>query len=119
MCRVAEEFCKRENAKAIVTGESLGQVASQTLDNLYIINSAVRVPIFKPLVGLDKREIEDIARNIGTYHLTAHKVEGCKAVPRTPATTSKLERIEGLEENLGLIPLCAKAAEGISRTAIN
>ncbi len=115
MYRIAEEFCKYKRAKAVVTGESLGQVASQTLDNLYVLDSAVRIPVLRPIIGLDKVEIEDRARDIGTYSLTAHRVEGCKAVPSTPATRSKIEKIESLESVLGLHDLCGEAAKKITR----
>ena len=113
MYRIAEEFCKEKNAKSIVTGESLGQVASQTLDNLYVLDSAVSIPVLRPLIGLDKVEIEDKARKIGTYSVTAHRVEGCKAVPSTPATTSKVEKIEALEASLGIADLCSEVVKGI------
>lgn len=115
MYRIAEDFCRYKRAKAIVTGESLGQVASQTLDNLYTLDSSVRIPVLRPLIGLDKVEIEDRARVIGTYALTAHRVEGCKAVPSTPATRSRIEKIESIESVLGLADLCRVAAKGITR----
>jgi thiamine biosynthesis protein ThiI len=115
MYRIAEEFCQHKRAKAIVTGESLGQVASQTLDNLYVLDSAVSIPVLRPLIGLDKVEIEERARIIGTYSLTAHKVEGCKVVPSTPATTSRIEKIEKLEAHLGLADLCGEVAKKIKR----
>ncbi len=115
MYRIAEDFCRYKRAKAVVTGESLGQVASQTLDNIYTLDSAVRIPVLRPLIGLDKVEIEDRARVIGTYALTAHKVEGCKAVPSTPATRSRIEKIESIESVLSLPDLCRVAAKGITR----
>ncbi len=115
MYRIAEEFCRYKRAKAIVTGESLGQVASQTLDNLYTLDSAAKIPILRPLIGLDKVEIEDRARAIGTYTLTAHRVEGCKAVPSAPATKSRIDKIESIESVLDLIDLCRDAARGIKR----
>jgi len=115
MYRIAEEFCNYKRAKAVVTGESIGQVASQTLDNLYVLDSAVRIPVLRPLIGWDKREIEDRAKEIGTYTLTAHKVEGCKAVPSTPATRSRIEKIESLESILGLTELCGEAFKKITR----
>ncbi len=118
MYRIAEEFCKYKRAKAVVTGESLGQVASQTLDNLYVLDSAVRIPVLRPIIGLDKVEIEDRARNIGTYSLTAHRVEGCKAVPSTPATRSRIEKIESLESMLGLRDLCGEATKKITRLSL-
>jgi thiamine biosynthesis protein ThiI len=98
-----------------VTGESLGQVASQTLDNLYVLDSAVRIPVLRPIIGWDKVEIEDRARDIGTYSLTAHRVEGCKAVPSTPATRSRIEKIESIESVLGLDDLSIEAAKKITR----
>jgi thiamine biosynthesis protein ThiI len=61
MYRIAESFCYCKKAKAIVTGESLGQVASQTLDNLYVLDSVVTIPILRPIIGLDKVEIEERA----------------------------------------------------------
>jgi thiamine biosynthesis protein ThiI len=115
MYKIAEEFCRSKKAKSIVTGESLGQVASQTLDNLYVLDSVVNIPVLRPLIGLDKVEIEDMARKIGTYSITAHKVEGCKAVPSTPATTSRIEKIQLLEEQLAIRDLCFEASERIQR----
>jgi thiamine biosynthesis protein ThiI len=115
MYRIAEEFCKYKRAKAIITGESLGQVASQTLDNLYVLDSSVNTPVLRPLIGLDKVEIEDRARAIGTYAVTAHRVEGCKAVPSTPATKSRIDKMQRLEEHLSLHDLCAEAAKQIKR----
>ena len=115
MYKIAEEFCKSKKAKSIVTGESLGQVASQTLDNLYVLDSVVNIPVLRPLIGLDKVEIEDMARKIGTYSITAHKVEGCKAVPSTPATTSRIEKIQLIEEQLAIRDLCIEASERIQR----
>jgi thiamine biosynthesis protein ThiI len=73
------------------------------------------MPILRPLIGLDKVEIEDRARAIGTYSITAHRVEGCKAVPSTPATTSRIEKIEQLEARLGLADLCCDSAKKIIR----
>jgi thiamine biosynthesis protein ThiI len=115
MYRIAEEFSKYKRAKAIITGESLGQVASQTLDNLFVLDSSVNMPVLRPLIGLDKVEIEDRARDIGTYAITAHRVEGCKAVPSTPATKSRIDKIERLEQHLSLRDLCAEAAKQIKR----
>lgn len=114
MYRIAQEFALKNKALAIITGESMGQVASQTLSNMYVLSSSIRLPILRPLVGLDKIEIEDIARRIGTYKLTAKSTEGCTAVPEGPATRSRIEVIEGLEKDLDLVALCKEAAAGIS-----
>ncbi len=113
MYRIAEAYAKKSRLKAIVTGESLGQVASQTMANLYVLDAAVALPVIRPLIGFDKVEIEDIARKIGTYEITARKVEGCTAVPPNPATRSRVKVITRLEEELGLQSLCEKAAEAV------
>jgi len=115
MYRTAQRFAAYKRAKGIITGESLGQVASQTADNLFVLSSAVNIPLFRPLIGLDKVEIEAMARRIGTFEVTAHSVEGCKAVPQTPATRSRISTIEELEEELGLNDLCVDAAKKIEK----
>jgi thiamine biosynthesis protein ThiI len=114
MYRIAQQFAQKHRAKAIITGESLGQVASQTLSNMYVLSSAISLPILRPLVGLDKVDIEDMARKIGSYEITAVTTDGCKAVPTGPATRSKIEVIEELESELGLVELCSDAADNIS-----
>jgi thiamine biosynthesis protein ThiI len=100
MYRIAESLVQEIGAKGIVTGESLGQVASQTLDNLFILDSAVNVPIYRPLIGFDKVEAERIARAIGTFKPSTMPAEGCKAVPHKPATKAKLERVLMIEEEI-------------------
>ena len=115
MYRIAQRFAAYKRAKGIITGESLGQVASQTADNLFVLSDAVNIPLFRPLIGLDKVEIEVIARRIGTFDVTAHSVEGCKAVPQTPATRSRISIIEELEEKLELNELCVDAAKKIEK----
>jgi thiamine biosynthesis protein ThiI len=114
MYRIAETYAKMNGLKAIVTGESLGQVASQTMANLYVLDAAATLPVIRPLIGLDKVEIEEIARDIGTYGITARKVEGCTAVPSNPATRSKIEVIARLEDDLDLPALCDEAAEAVT-----
>jgi thiamine biosynthesis protein ThiI len=113
MYKVATAFAEESNAKGIVTGESLGQVASQTLANLYVLDNAVGVPVIRPIIGLDKVEIEEIARSIGTYGITARTVEGCTIVPNRVSTRARLELVLELEEELGLEELCSRAADGI------
>ena len=113
MYRIAEAYAEENGLKAVVTGESLGQVASQTMANLFVLDNAVSIPVLRPLIGLDKVEIEDIARTVGTYDITARKVEGCTAVPPNPATRSKIEVIRKLEDELGLPSLCKEAAAGV------
>ena len=119
MYRIASAFAVEQDAKGIVTGESLGQVASQTLDNLYVLDSAASVPVLRPNIGLDKVEIEDIARNIGTYDITARKVEGCTVVPDKPSTRARMEQVIEMEEELGLVALCSEVVEGIEQTILD
>jgi thiamine biosynthesis protein ThiI len=113
MYRIAEAYAEDNGLKAVVTGESLGQVASQTMANLFVLDDAVSIPVLRPLIGLDKVEIENIARTVGTYDITARKVEGCTAVPPNPAIRSRIEVISRLEEELGLPDLCREAAAGV------
>jgi thiamine biosynthesis protein ThiI len=114
MYRIAQRFAEKHKALAIITGESLGQVASQTLSNMFVLSSSIYLPILRPLVGLDKVEIEDIARIIGSYKISAVTTDGCKAVPEGPATRSKVDILEELEAELGLVELCNEAADNIS-----
>jgi thiamine biosynthesis protein ThiI len=102
MGRIAEQIARREHAKALVTGESLGQVASQTLDNLAVIEEAVGIPLLRPLIGSDKEEIVQQARALGTYEISIIPDQDCCRlfVPRHPATSSSLEEIREVESHL-------------------
>jgi tRNA uracil 4-sulfurtransferase len=101
MYRVVTEFAKANGAKGIVTGESLGQVASQTLDNLAVLTDAASdVPLYRPLIGYDKEETMKLAREIGTFPVSISKASGCKAVPTGPSTRAKLDTIREIEAGL-------------------
>jgi thiamine biosynthesis protein ThiI len=115
MLRIAERIAKREGAIFLVTGESLAQVSSQTLQNLRVIESAVRIPILRPLIGFDKEEIMSLAREIGTYDVSIKPQEDCCTlfVPRRQATAAKLEEIEAIEKFLPVEELIARALEKI------
>src|SRR5581483_1190416 len=91
MLRIGEAIARREKARALITGESLGQVASQTLDNLAVIEAAARLPILRPLVGMDKQEIIDQARRIGTFDISSVPDQDCCQlfVPKHPATRAR------------------------------
>lgn len=102
MFRVAAAVAKKENAQAIVTGESLGQVASQTLQNLMVVTGAVNFPILKPLIGFDKEDIIKIARDIGTYKISIRPNLCCTIVPKKPATSAKLEHVLKEEEKVDI-----------------
>jgi thiamine biosynthesis protein ThiI len=118
MYRIAQQFSKKEKAKGIVTGESMGQVASQTLDNLYVLDNAVTIPVIRPVIALDKVEIEHISQRIGTYQVTAKSVNGCTVVPNTPATISNIEKIEELEKKLELYGICKSIGESIRKVEV-
>jgi len=118
MYRAASALASRHRAQGIITGESLGQVASQTLQNLSVLSEAVTLPIYRPLIGLDKLEIGRIAETIGTYEATAKKVEGCTVVPSKPKTRAVLEKVKEAEEELGLTELTAEAATQIQRVKL-
>lgn len=100
MWRSAERIALRENAGFLATGEALGQVASQTLSNMRSATAAVQLPIVRPLIGLDKQEIEARARAIGTYGISTRPGLCCQAVPDRPATRSHLLQIEQEERVL-------------------
>ena len=116
MMRIAEAIAKKEKASALVTGESLAQVASQTLENLAVIEKAATLPILRPLVGMDKQEIIDQARRIGTFETSCIPDQDCCQlfVPRHPATKARLADVEEAESRLdlaGLIQLGVERAE--------
>ncbi len=100
MYRVATVYADKIGAKGIVTGESLGQVASQTLDNLVVLTDAATIPVYRPLIGFDKEDTIRIAREIGTFTESISPASGCKAVPSGPSTKAKLEFIREIEEKL-------------------
>jgi thiamine biosynthesis protein ThiI len=103
MYRVAERFADRVDAEGLVTGEALGEQASQTLHNLRVLNGAVReYPIHRPMFGFDKAETEQLARRIGVYEVSSKRTTGCGAVPEKPATKAKLEDVVGAEERLDI-----------------
>ncbi len=101
MLRIAEGLARKEKAKALVTGESLGQVASQTLENMALIQQAAALPILRPLVGMDKQEIIDQARRIGTFEISSIPDQDCCQlfVPKHPATKARFDEVEDAESN--------------------
>lgn len=105
MYRIAQAYAHYAGAKGIVTGESLGQVASQTLDNLLVLDSASSIPVYRPLIGFDKEDTIRIAREIGTFLPSTSRASACRAVPSRPSTNAELERIEEIERALGDFPL--------------
>ena len=113
MLRIAEAIARQEKAKALITGESLGQVASQTLDNMAVIQQAARLPILRPLVGMDKQEIIDQSRRIGTFEVSSVPDQDCCQlfVPKHPATKARFIDVEEDETKLDVKDLLRFAME--------
>jgi len=97
----------------LVTGESVGQVASQTIQSLVVTNAVVSLPVFRPLIGMDKNEVVDIAKKIGTFETSILPYEDCCTVfvAKHPTTKPKLERIQLSESRLNMEELINKAVE--------
>ncbi len=111
MLRYAERIAEKEKAYALVMGDSLGQVASQTLQNLRVVDSAVKIPVLRPIIGFDKEDIVKIAREIGTYELSILPSNGCNAVPDKPATRAKLEAVLEEEKKLNIKKIVEEAVK--------
>ena len=120
MMRISEQVAHRVGAHALVTGESLGQVASQTMEAMAVTNAVCTLPVFRPVVGMDKEEIIRIARKIGTFETSILPYEDCCTVftPRHPKTRPSMEEILAAEENLDIDGLMARAVEGIERVTM-
>ena len=112
MFRVAEKLAVPHDAQAIVTGESLGQVASQTLANIMVEERATRLPILRPLIGFDKVEIERIAKRIGTYETSIRPGLCCTIAPKKPSTYSRLETAVEEEAKIDLERLAEEEFRG-------
>ena len=101
MFRVAQGIARIERAKALVTGESLGQVASQTLENIAAVNAVVDIPVLRPLIGSDKLEIIDVAKRIGTFEISSRPADDCCTLfmPRSPETHARIVDCERAEQD--------------------
>ena len=114
MMRLAQAIAKRAGAKALITGESLGQVASQTMMALAVTDDVAEIPVLRPLIGMDKVEIIRISREIGTYDTSILPYEDCCTVftPRHPATRPRVEDVRAAEARLDVEALMARSLEG-------
>jgi thiamine biosynthesis protein ThiI len=114
MLRIAEAFARRDRALALVTGDSLGQVASQTLRNLVAVDAAARMPVFRPLIGTDKMEIIATAKKIGTYEISSEPFHDCCPVfmPRTPELSARPQELDEAEANLDVASLITQGVQG-------
>lgn len=113
MLKVSEIIALQERAKALATGDSLSQVASQTLDNIYTIYEAVKLPILSPLIGLNKKEITDISRKIGTYDISILPYGDCCSLLLSshPQTHAKLATVLEMEKNLNIADFLQEAVK--------
>lgn len=114
MMRIAERIAKANSCGALITGESLGQVASQTMESITVTNGVIEdLPVFRPLIGMDKTEIMDIARNIATYDTSILPYEDCCTVflPKNPVIRPKLETVLKAEAKLDVGTLIAACIE--------
>jgi thiamine biosynthesis protein ThiI len=112
MLRASSRLALREGAKALVTGDSLGQVASQTLPNLKVEDQASLLPVLRPLLGLNKEEIVKLAREIGTYPISTSTSSTCKAAPSKPSTQARLEAVKAEEAKLPIEEMVSKTLSG-------
>ena len=120
MIRIAEALAKKEKCLALITGDSVGQVASQTLENILSVNEAATLPIFRPLIGMDKEEIMQIARKIGTYDISKLPHDDCctRLMPKNPETRAKLKDVLEAEKNLDIEKLVQETIRKIERAEI-
>lgn len=103
MYRIAERLAMMEKAEGIITGEAIGEQASQTLHNLRVLDQAVvDYPVHRPLLGFNKLETEKLARRISTFEISTRKTVGCEAVPSKPATKAKIEKVKEAERKLDI-----------------
>jgi thiamine biosynthesis protein ThiI len=111
MMRIAERIARERRAQALVTGDVVGQVASQTLENLAVIGSVVTLPVFRPLIGMDKDEITSEAQKIGTYPISIIPDQDCCTLftPRNPQTRARLAEIEAAEQALPIAEMVDSA----------
>jgi len=120
MMRIAEAIGRDHGAKCLVTGENLGQVASQTMDAMAVTGAVVHMPIFHPLIGMDKEEIVTVARRIGTLDTSILPYEDCCTVftPKHPKTKPVLAQVEAEEQKLDVEGLIARAIANTEKTQI-
>ena len=115
MLRIATEFARKRKALVLSTGESLGQVASQTVDSMYVINEVTDLPVLRPVIAMDKLEIIDLSIKIGTYETSIRPYEDCCTIflPDHPTTRPKREKCAWFESKFDFKPLLHQAVQGI------
>jgi tRNA uracil 4-sulfurtransferase len=120
MLRITDAIREKQGGLAIITGESLGQVASQTLESMYAINEVTSTPILRPLITMDKHEIMDIAHTIDTHDISIRPYEDCCTVfvPSSPKTKPRLEKVQNFESFFDFEELIQKAVEATERIVV-
>ncbi len=120
MMKIADKLARREKALALVTGDSIGQVASQTLENILVVSEAAELPIFRPLIGTDKEDIMDTARKIGTYDISKLPHDDCctRLMPKKPETRGRLPLILEAEKALDIEKIISATLEKIEKLKI-
>jgi len=120
MMAIAEKVAAKNGARALITGESIGQVASQTVEALCVTDDAVNIPVFRPVIGMDKEEIVEIARKIDTFETSVLPYEDCCTIftPRHPLTKPKLENIRKSQSLLDFDRLVDEAVAGIETVEV-
>ncbi|NMB01383.1 MAG: tRNA 4-thiouridine(8) synthase ThiI [Firmicutes bacterium] len=121
MLRIATKLAEREKALALITGDSLGQVASQTMESIHTINAVTTMPVYRPLIGMDKQEIINISLQVGTYETSILPYDDCCTVfvPKNPATRPTIEQVLRAEEELDVEGLIAEALEKTELLELN
>jgi len=121
MFRIAEALARKSKAKALVTGENLGQVASQTIENIHAIHSTINMPVIQPLITFDKQEIINLAEKIGTYEKSIEPHDDCCSlfVPKHPATKSDINVVISEESKLDVETLVRDALKKTEKVSIN
>ena len=117
MLRIAERIARASGSAALATGEAVGQVASQTLDNMAVIDAAASLPVLRPLVGMDKEEIVNAARRLGTYEISIIPDEDCCTLftPKHPATRATARQLDEAETALPVDALVEEAVTNAER----
>jgi thiamine biosynthesis protein ThiI len=118
MYRAAQVIAEKEKAKALITGESLGQVASQTMENLSVIDGAVTMPVYRPLIGYDKDEIIRLAKEIGTYDVSIMPANCCLGPPLHPETRATPGRVRKAEDEVDALRLVREMCEKVRVTEV-
>ena len=118
--KIAQRLAEKNDCKALITGESLGQVASQTIGAIACTDAACEMPVFRPLIGMDKEEIIEISRKIDTFEVSIQPYEDCCTVftPKHPRTRPVLKNVIAEENKIDYEPLFDQAIENVIITEI-